>query len=36
MNFDLTAVAESRAVILVEGMSDQAALEALDRVLAHV
>ncbi|HLQ57189.1 MAG TPA: TOPRIM nucleotidyl transferase/hydrolase domain-containing protein [Streptosporangiaceae bacterium] len=29
MNFDLAAVAKSRAVILVEGMSDQAALEAL-------
>jgi len=29
MNFDLAAVAGSRAVILVEGMSDQAALEAL-------
>jgi hypothetical protein len=29
MNFDLADVVESRAVILVEGMSDQAALEAL-------
>jgi len=29
MNFDLAAFAKSRAVILVEGMSDQAALEAL-------
>jgi len=29
MNVDLAGVAESRAVILVEGMSDQAALEAL-------
>jgi hypothetical protein len=29
MNFDLATVAGSRAVILVEGMSDQAALEAL-------
>jgi hypothetical protein len=29
MNFDLAAVAGSRAVVLVEGMSDQAALEAL-------
>jgi len=29
MNFDLAAVAGWRAVILVEGMSDQAALEAL-------
>jgi hypothetical protein len=29
MNFDLATVVESRAVILVEGMSDQAALEAL-------
>src|ERR1700730_14687440 len=29
MNFDLASVAESRTVILVEGTSDQAALEAL-------
>jgi OLD-like protein len=29
MNFDLATVAGSRAVVLVEGMSDQAALEAL-------
>jgi len=29
MNFDLAAIAGSRAVILVEGMSDRAALEAL-------
>jgi hypothetical protein len=29
MDFDLATVAKSRAVILVEGMSDQAALEAL-------
>ena len=29
MNFDLARVAESRMVILVEGTSDQAALEAL-------
>jgi OLD-like protein len=29
MNFDLATVVESRAVILVEGISDQAALEAL-------
>jgi hypothetical protein len=29
MNFDLAAVAKSRAVVLVEGISDRAALEAL-------